>query len=211
MKTSNPVGTISMPDFGNPEPRDNRKLKILIVDDNRVILKTLANKFQSSGFEVLVAEDGAKAVSIVRREKPDVILLDIFFPPDVGHGGGVPWDGFLILNWLRRMDEAVNTPVIIITGQDPAKHKQRCLAAGVAEFFAKPVEPDLLLQSIYKVLGLPPVDEPPPAPASPKILFIDDESDWRFMTTVYLQDAGYEVSTARDTSEALAYVQTASP
>src|SRR5215471_9954293 len=209
MKTSNPVGTISMPDFGNPEPRDNRKLKILIVDDDRVILKTLANKFQSSGFEVLVAEDGAKAVSIVRREKPDVILLDIFFPPDVGHGGGVPWDGFLILNWLRRMDEAVNTPVIIITGEDPAKYKQRCLAAGVAEFFTKPLDADKLLKSIYQVLGLAsPEAQVPPPPARPKVLFIDDENDWRFMATDYLQDAGYDVLTAQDASEAMAHVQT---
>ena len=207
------MGTISMPDFGNSEPRDNRKLKVLIVDDNRVILKTLANKFQASGFEVLVAEDGAKAVSIVRREKPDVILLDIFFPPDVGHGGGVPWDGFLILNWLRRMDEAVNTPVIIITGEDPAKYKQRCLSAGVAEFFTKPLDTDKVLKAIYQVLGLPSPNETivPPPPARPKVLFIDDENDWRFMATDYLQDAGYDVLTAQDASEAMAHVQTVNP
>lgn len=187
--------------------------KILIVDDNPVILKTLGLKLEASGFEVLVAEDGAKAVSTVRREKPDLILLDICFPPDVGHGGGVAWDGFLILNWLRRMDEAVNTPIIIITGEDPAKYKQRCLAAGVAEFFTKPVDADQLLQSIYQTLGLVPAEEPPPpsAPCAPRVLFIDDENDWRYMATVYLQDAGYEVVTARDASEAMAHTQTATP
>jgi DNA-binding response OmpR family regulator len=202
-----------MPNFGTSDPGDEPRLKILIVDDNPVILKTLGMKLRSSGFEVLVAEDGAKAVSTVRREKPDLILLDICFPPDVGHGGGVAWDGFLILNWLRRMDEAVNTPIIIITGEDPAKYKQRCLSAGVAEFLTKPVDPDHLLQTIYQVLGLASPDEPivPPPPAPPKVLFIDDENDWRFMATQYLHDAGYDVLTARDGSEAVAHVQTVNP
>ena len=78
---------------------------------------------EASGFEVITTNEGALAVNIVRCEKPDLILLDICFPPDVGHGGGVPWDGFLILNWLRRMDEAVHTPVFIITGEDLSKYR----------------------------------------------------------------------------------------
>jgi DNA-binding response OmpR family regulator len=111
------------------------------------------------------------------------------------------------------MDEAVNTPIIIITGEDPAKYKQRCLSAGVAEFLTKPVDPDHLLQTIYQVLGLASPDEPivPPPPAPPKVLFIDDENDWRFMATQYLHDAGYDVLTARDGSEAVAHVQTVNP
>jgi DNA-binding response OmpR family regulator len=211
MNPSSPVAPISMPDFGKAKPRNDRRLKILIVDDNRIILKALGLKLETSGFEVLVAEEGAKAVSIVRRETPDLILLDICFPPDVGHGGGVAWDGFLILNWLRRMDEAVNTPIIIITGEDPAKYRQRCLSAGVAEFFTKPVDTDKLLRTIHQILGLPSPDAPPSPPARPKVLFIDDENDWRFMAMDYLKDAGYDVLTARDASEALAHVQTVIP
>jgi len=215
MNASTLANPIPMPNFGSEsaDSATNPRLKILIVDDNPIILKTLGMKLRSSGFEVLVAEDGAKAVSTVRREKPDLILLDICFPPDVGHGGGVAWDGFLILNWLRRMDEAVNTPIVIITGEDPAKYKQRCLSAGVADFFTKPIDPEQLLQAIHQILGLVPAEEPPvpPPPASPKVLFIDDENDWRFMATVYLQEAGYEVLTARDASEAMAHTQTMGP
>jgi len=83
---------------------------ILIVDDDRVVQQALALKLKASGYDVLEAEDGAAAVSTVRRQKPDLILLDISFPPDVAHGGGVPWDGFLILNWLRRLDEGKDVP-----------------------------------------------------------------------------------------------------
>src|SRR2546423_8003749 len=95
--------------------------KILIVDDSAVISKSLSITLNSNGYEVLVAADGSEAVGIVRREKPDLILLDINLPPDVGHGGGIAWDGFLIMDWIKRIDEAKHTPFIIITGDDPAK------------------------------------------------------------------------------------------
>ena len=90
--------------------------KILIVDDNLVIRKTIGMKLKTNGYQVLEAADGSSAVSIARHERPDLVLLDISFPPDVAHGGGVAWDGFLIMNWLRRMDEAKDIPIIIITG-----------------------------------------------------------------------------------------------
>src|SRR5205085_1894309 len=100
----------------NRLPTTNKHMKkILVVDDSPVILKTLSMKLTGAGYEALVAEDGGTAVSLVRNERPDLVILDISFPPDVGHGGGIPWDGFLILEWLRRLDEAKHIPFIIIT------------------------------------------------------------------------------------------------
>jgi DNA-binding response OmpR family regulator len=128
------------------------KNKILIVDDSPIILKTLSMKLTANGYEVITAEDGSSAVSLVRNERPDLVLLDISFPPDVGHGGGIPWDGFLILEWLRRMDEAKGIPFIIITGGDPAQYKHRALAAGAVSFFHKPLNNDELLETIRQVL-----------------------------------------------------------
>lgn len=136
----------------------NRK-KILVVDDNPVVLRAMSLKLKSSGYDVLMAMDGSEAVSAARRQKPDLIVLDISFPPDVAHGGGVPWDGFLIMEWLRRMDEARTIPVIIITGGDPALYKEKALASGAVNFFQKPVDNNQLLATIHKILG----DEPPKA------------------------------------------------
>jgi CheY-like chemotaxis protein len=126
--------------------------KILIVDDSRIILKAFSNKLLSCGYEVLTAQDGGTAVNLARQQKPDLIILDIYFPPDVGHGGGVAWDGFLIIGWLRRMEEAKDTPVIIITGAEGAHFKERALAAGAVDFLHKPVDPDLLVTSVRKAL-----------------------------------------------------------
>ena len=142
--------------------------KILVVDDSPVILKALSMKLRANGYNVFTADEGGAAVSIVRREKPDVILLDISFPPDIAHGGGVPWDGFLIMEWLRRIDEAKNIPIIIITGGDPVKYKDRALAAGAVSFFHKPLDNDDLLNVIRKTLGEDPATIlPPPNPAAP--------------------------------------------
>ena len=110
-------------------------------------------KLKSSGYDVLTAVDGSEAVAAARQQKPDLILLDLSFPPDVGHGGGVPWDGFLIMDWLRRFDEAKNIPVIVITGGDPAKYKERALASGAVSYFQKPVDNEKLLAVIRQTLG----------------------------------------------------------
>jgi len=131
-----------------------KRKKILVVDDSVIILKTLSMKLKSHGYDVFTATDGGEAVSLARRERPDVILLDISFPPDVAHGGGVAWDGFLIMDWLHRMEEAKNIPIIIITGGDPVKYKERSFAAGAVAFFHKPINNDELLTVIKQTLGI---------------------------------------------------------
>ena len=145
----------------------NRK-KILIVDDNRVILKTMSMKLTANGYDVVTAEDGSEAVSTVRKEKPDLILLDLSFPPDVAHGGGVAWDGFVIMTWLRRLDEAKHIPIVVITGGDPAKVKDRALAAGAVNFFHKPINNDELLVVISETLAKIAAALQPAAAATPQ-------------------------------------------
>jgi chemosensory pili system protein ChpA (sensor histidine kinase/response regulator) len=130
----------------------NRK-KILVVDDDLVIVNGISSKLKAGGFDVVTAVDGSAAVSATRRERPSLIILDITFPPDVAHGGGVAWDGFLIVQWLRRLDEGKDVPIVIITGADSAKYKDRALAAGAIAFFHKPINNDELLTTIKNVLG----------------------------------------------------------
>jgi CheY-like chemotaxis protein len=140
----------------------NRK-KILVVDDNEVILKTLSFKLKANSFDVVTALDGSEAVGAVRKEKPDAILLDINFPPDVAHGGGVPWDGFRIIQWLRRMDEAKHIPIIIISGAEAAKFKDRAIAEGALAFFPKPIDHEALLKLLQQTLGATAQTQPPAA------------------------------------------------
>ena len=123
--------------------------KILIVDDDAVVVKALTMKLSGKGFQIISAMDGTEAVIAARKEKPDLIVLDVTLPSDVT---GVPWDGFRIAEWLRRMEQSDPIPVIIITGGDPAKFKDRSKAVGAVAFFQKPVDHDQLLEVIRKTL-----------------------------------------------------------
>src|ERR1019366_8098625 len=145
----------------------NRK-KILVVDDNVLILKTVSMKLTANGYDVVTAEDGSGAVSAGRKENPDLILLDLTFPPDVAHGGGVAWDGFVIMTWLRRLEEAKHIPIIVITGGDPEKYKARALAAGATSFFHKPINNDDLLTVIRETIEKGTVESQPSVGATPQ-------------------------------------------
>jgi len=123
--------------------------KILVVDDDAVILKTTCMKLKAHGFAVVTATDGPAAISAVRTEKPDLILLDISLPPNVG---AVEWDGLLIISWLRRLEEARHIPIIVITGGDPMEYKNRSLAAGAMAFFNKPIDHTDLVSVIERVV-----------------------------------------------------------
>jgi DNA-binding response OmpR family regulator len=114
------------------------------VDDNPVIVKTLSMKLNSAGYEVISAGDGTEAITATRTEKPDLILLDINFPEDVG----VSWDGFKVIAWLQRIDEAKKAPIIVISGGDAAKFKDRSLQAGAIAYFQKPIDNDKLVELI---------------------------------------------------------------
>ena len=126
--------------------------KILVVDDNPIILSVLSFALKSKGYEVLAAVDGPEAFTVVGQEKPDLILLDIFFPPDIFQSGNT-WDAFLILHWLQRMggDHARSIPVIVMSGADPGEIRDRCLAAGAVDYFQKPIKVPALLDAIQQI------------------------------------------------------------
>jgi CheY-like chemotaxis protein len=129
---------------------DADKKKILVIDDNEIILKTTSMKLQSAGYQVFTALDGAEGVALVRKEKPDLVLLDITFPPDVS---GVSWDGFRIMDWLHRVDETKKIPIIVISGVVEEKNKQRATSSGAVAFFPKPVNFDEMIKVIRATLG----------------------------------------------------------
>ena len=134
----------------NTNPAGVPAKKILVVDDNEIVIKTITLKLRGAGYQVITAMDGSEAVAMARKEIPDLILLDVTFPPDVG---GVPWDGFRIMEWFHRLDTAKKIPVIVITGNEDPKTKERATAAGAVAFFQKPLEHDYLLKVIRATLG----------------------------------------------------------
>jgi CheY-like chemotaxis protein len=131
--------------------------KILIVDDNKVILKAMSFVLTNKGYHVFVAESGAETIIRLRMDKPDLILMDLDFPPDELNPGGALRDGFLIIDWARRMCDAEKIPVIILSSADPNEYKERAQAAGILTFFRKPVDNRQLLEAIHITLNDAPV------------------------------------------------------
>ena len=134
------------------EPTGPMLGKILVVDDNPIIQRAVYFQFRDQGYKVLMADDITNALTIVRTEKPDVILLDINFPADFS-GSGDMLDGFWAIHWLQKTEEVRGIPVIIISSASPAESEPRALAAGAVAFFPKPLDKDKLLATVQKLMA----------------------------------------------------------
>jgi CheY-like chemotaxis protein len=108
-----------------------KKPLILIAEDfeeNRIALKLI---LKHSGFDVIEAEDGRQAVEAVRREKPDLILMDLTLPEI---------DGLQATREIRDMEEFRRTPIIIVSAHDNEEIRRQAAEAGGSEYISKPIE-----------------------------------------------------------------------
>jgi CheY-like chemotaxis protein len=131
-------------------PRNGKT--VLVVDDDPVFLKAASMKLDAEGYEVATALEGAEAIQIARKTKPDLLVLDLNLTRDVA---GVPWDGFTVMAWLRRFDDLKNIPVVIATGGDPASYTKKAFSAGASAFFHKRMDPRLLITLVSRSLQQP--------------------------------------------------------
>jgi CheY-like chemotaxis protein len=151
-KGSAPLPKPSAPAVSESPAASNGK-KILLVDDDPVILETTSSKLRCQGYAVVTGGDSSEAIGLVRDEKPDLILLDITFPPNVAQGGAVAWDGFVLMSWLRQFQETRCIPIFVITGGHADNLEGRSLKAGAKGFFRKPIDHERLLARIKETLG----------------------------------------------------------
>lgn len=100
----------------------DEKTKVLIVEDDSMILDMYVHKFEQEGFAVSQLDRGDNVVELSEKEQPNIILLDVIMP-------GL--DGFSVLQALKANDKTKNIPVIILTnlGQDEDKNKGMSLGA----------------------------------------------------------------------------------
>ena len=127
--------------------------KILVIDDNPIIQRTVYFALRDKGYLVLMAGDISDAMKILRREKLDLVLVDLSFPLDAGNINGPLQDGFFVIDWIRRTPEVKKSPVIIISSTEPAQYQERAAAAGVRACFQKPLDKEKLLATVQAILG----------------------------------------------------------
>ena len=118
--------------------------KILIVDDDPHLLLGLTARLKANGYRVMCATDGLSAITVARKEAPDLVILDLGLPAG---------DGFLVLERMRGLADLVAIPVIVLSARDPTDNKKRALDAGAVAFFQKPPNNREFLTAIRQALG----------------------------------------------------------
>lgn len=139
---------------------DAQNKKILLVEDDQFLSSLLKNRLEKESLLVVVADDGQKALDILKKEKPDVVLLDLILP-------GI--SGFDVLEKIRAESTTKALPVIIISNLGQEEDRKKVAALGVADYFVKAETPiDILVEKVKLYLANPgsyastaSTDEPP--------------------------------------------------
>jgi two-component system alkaline phosphatase synthesis response regulator PhoP len=118
--------------------------KILLVDDTDTILLFLKALLAGQGFEFLTAKNGADAVERARRDKPDLILMDVFMPV---------MDGIEACRIIKGDPELKGIPVVVVTARSESENLEKCLNAGCDDYVFKPVRKLELLDKINRLLA----------------------------------------------------------
>jgi DNA-binding response OmpR family regulator len=117
--------------------------KILVVDDEAVLVETIAYNLQQAGYQVITAADGASALEVARRESPDLILLDLMLPE---------MDGLEVCRLLRREGSTAATPIIMLTAKGEEIDKVVGLEVGADDYVTKPFGRRELLARVRALL-----------------------------------------------------------
>jgi CheY-like chemotaxis protein len=118
--------------------------RILVVDDVKFICQMMAEVLRRRGHQVVTAEEGDQAAKIARRERPDLIFLDIAIPGP---------DGLEVARRLKSDDETRHIPIMIVTSHNDRSDLEAAYAVGVDDYLIKPFETDALLEKTEKLLG----------------------------------------------------------
>jgi two-component system, OmpR family, alkaline phosphatase synthesis response regulator PhoP len=120
--------------------KTSHKNRILVVDDERGLVRIIRLNLEQDGFEVFEANNGAQAMDRLRAVIPDLVLLDVMMPD---------LDGFTVLSMIR---EVGNTPVIMLTAKGEEGDKVKGLELGADDYVTKPFSPKELASRIRAVL-----------------------------------------------------------
>jgi CheY-like chemotaxis protein len=118
--------------------------KIVLVEDNEDNRDMLSRRLTRKGHEVLIAINGEEAVTLIEKEQPSVVLMDISLPV---------MDGFEATRRLKAMDTTKTIPIIALTAHAMSGDREKAIEAGCDDYDVKPVELTRLLTKIENLLS----------------------------------------------------------
>ena len=116
--------------------------KILVVDDERHIVRLVEVNLARAGYDVATAYDGIEALEVVKKARPDMIVLDVMMPR---------MDGFEVLKRLQADEETQNIPVIMLTAKAQDADIFKGWSSGVSSYLTKPFNPRELLTFVERI------------------------------------------------------------
>lgn len=118
--------------------------KILLVEDNEMNRDMLSRRLARKGYDIVLAEDGQRAIDMATSERPDLILMDMSLPVV---------DGWEATQQIKGSADTLGIPIIALTAHAMASDREKAMKAGCDDYDTKPVELARLLGKIERLLG----------------------------------------------------------
>ncbi|MFA5060017.1 MAG: response regulator [Candidatus Omnitrophota bacterium] len=116
--------------------------KVLVVDDDPVVLKLVKSRLEANQYEVTTASDGDEGLQKLKTQKPDLIILDVEMPR---------MDGYTFVVELKKHDDLKNIPIIILTAKEHLKDLFKL--EGIRDYIVKPFKAEKFLETVKKYLA----------------------------------------------------------
>lgn len=117
--------------------------KVIVIDDEPFILMMIEDKLRRAGIEVITLRESVNAISVIKKERPDLIILDWMMPE---------LSGIDLCNMIKADIELKNIPIFMLTAKGQDADKQLGLKTGAILYITKPFSPKVLLEMVKKFL-----------------------------------------------------------
>jgi DNA-binding response OmpR family regulator len=118
--------------------------KVMVVDDEPFILRSLVYIMKKEGYDVTSAENGEEALAKILQAPPDVLFLDVMMPKK---------DGFDVCRFLKEDPALAGIHVILLTAKGQSKDRERAVAVGADEYITKPYRPSMVVERVRAILA----------------------------------------------------------
>lgn len=131
------------PEFAAQEDGPVRTRKILIVDDEPFILKSLSFVLSKEGFQIETANNGLEAMEKIEKNKPEIVFLDIMMPKK---------NGMEVCQWIRENPRLKDIYVIILTAKGQEMDREKGFSIGADEYMTKPFSPSSVVKRLREIM-----------------------------------------------------------
>ena len=167
--------------------------KILVIEDNPISRKMLRVALEAYDYAVIEAPDGKTALALMAEEMPDLVLQDLVLP-DI--------NGFELVLQLRALPGREKIPILAMTGLIAKVDELRLADAPFNDYLFKPIQPSNLVETVRSYLPFGKYSAGQPG-RNRRVLVVDDEPSQRKLLVTYLEQLGFDVSSAADGNDAL--------